>query len=558
MGSFNNILDSLRNWWQTASPVTRASATGMGLLILAGMVFAVSLATSPDYKTIYSGVAGKDASSIQSTLTEHGIQMKYNAGDNTISVPSKDASNAMMYIESADILDKNAKIVGMESLDKITMGTSSAVERLRLQTAQEGELDRTLMRIDGVAMADVHIAAGSNASLFGNDTPPTASVMLTLKPGQTMSPGQIKGVAGLVAASISGMTDKQVKISDQTGNQLWGSDGLGTDALGDGQPLNQSAKYAEMVRQQIQQRLDETLGVNRSKVNVIADLDFDQTQTHTIEHNLPVGMKTPMPVSVQESNESYSGAGAPQSGGVAGSGSNLSTPSYGAGGTQSGNYKNSKTLTNYDPGTSDTVTQKAPGSVRALSVAALIDSKISPADVANLKTWMAGAIGAAPGVANRVVTVSQIPFDTSAQQAQDAQVKAIMAEQMWTNIAKALGACVFGCVLLYILAKSSQRSGAGEPRLAMVGGGGHIGMLEDTPEADLDALLEERPLRVEDVLAEMPEVSPRRQKRRMNAPSIEEHQDLKMESIQDMVNSNSESVALLLKGWMSEDTPATR
>ena len=554
MGSFNNISDSLRNWWQTASPLTRASATGMGLLILVGLGVAVMLATAPDYKSIYSGVSGKDASAIQTMLTEHGIPMKYSPGDNTVSVPSKDASNAQMYIEAAEIIDKNTKVVGMESLDKITMGTSSAVEKTRLQVAQQGELARTLMGIDGVAFANVSIATGNDTSLFGNDTPPTASVVLTMKPGQTLTPSQVKGVAGIVSHAVTGLTEKNVAISDQTGVALWNSEGLGADALGDGQPLNQSTRYAEMMRRQIQQRLDETLGMNRSKVYVSADLDFDQTQTHTIEHNPSAGMKTALPLSVQESNESYSGAGAPQSGGVAGSGSNLTTPSYGAGSSTSGNYKNSKTTTNYESNTSDTVTQKAPGSVRQLSVSALVDSKVSAADLASLKMWMMGVVGAGPSIANRMVTVSQIPFDNSAQQAQADQMKAMMAEQMWSNVAKALAACVFGCVLLYILAKSSK---SGEPRLAMVGGGGHIGMLEDTPEADLDALLEERPLRVEDVLAEMPDVTPRRPKRRMNAPSIEEHQDLKMESIQDMVNSNSESVALLLKGWMSEDAQAS-
>jgi flagellar M-ring protein FliF len=524
----------------------------MGLLILVGLGIAVSLATSPDYKSIYSGVSGKEAAEITKTLGEHAIQMKYNAADSTISVPSKDASNAQMYIEEADILGKDKKIIGMESLDKITMGTSSAVERTHILNAQQGELDKVISGMDGIAMAHVTIATGSDSSLFGDNTPPTASVVLTMDPGQTLSPARIKGIAAFVAGSISGLKENRVAISDQTGAALWGSDGLGADGLSEGQPLNQSAKYAEMKRREIQQQLDVTLGINRSKVSVLADLDFDQTQTHAIEHNASAGMKTPMPLSVQENSESYSGAGAPQSGGVAGAGSNLTTPSYGAGGSNSGNYKSAKTTTNYQPNTLDTVTQKAPGSVRKISVSALIDSKVPPAVVASLQKWMGGAIGAVPGDTAHMVTVTQIPFDNSTQLAQDAQMKAMLSEQLWSNIAKALAACVFGCVMLYILAKSSK---GGEPRLAMVGNGGHIGMLEDTPEADLDALLEERPLRVEDVLAEMPEVAPRKQKRRMNAPSIEEHQDLKMESIQDMVASNGESVALLLKGWMAEDTP---
>ncbi len=69
----------------------------------------------------------------------------------------------------------------------------------------------------------------------------------------------------------------------------------------------------------------------------------------------------------------------------------------------------------------------------------------------------------------------------------------------------------------------------------------------------MDRLVEERPLTVEDVLAEMPEADPQRPRRRLRAPSIEEQQDLKMESIRTMINGHPESVALLLKGWMAED-----
>ena len=52
----------------------------------------------------------------------------------------------------------------------------------------------------------------------------------------------------------------------------------------------------------------------------------------------------------------------------------------------------------------------------------------------------------------------------------------------------------------------------------------------------------------------MPEAEAYRPRRKMRAPSIEEQQDLKMESIQSMISAHPESVALLIKGWMAEDT----
>ena len=66
------------------------------------------------------------------------------------------------------------------------------------------------------------------------------------------------------------------------------------------------------------------------------------------------------------------------------------------------------------------------------------------------------------------------------------------------------------------------------------------------------AMVEERPLTVEDILSEMPDPE-NRPRRRPRVQSIEEQQDMKMESIRTMVDAHPESVALLLKGWMAED-----
>ena len=74
-----------------------------------------SLAASPDYQAIYHGVSGKDASAIEAVLREHSIAMHFDDKDGTVSVPSKDESNATMYIEAAGILSKDSDVVGIEA-----------------------------------------------------------------------------------------------------------------------------------------------------------------------------------------------------------------------------------------------------------------------------------------------------------------------------------------------------------------------------------------------------------------------------------------------------------
>ena len=561
MGNFSAIVASLRGWWAGATPVTRAAATGLALFVGIGLWVAGYMATAPDYVPIYHDVSGKDASAMQTALESKGIHMQYDNG--TVSVPSKDKGEATMDVEAAGAVSKDSSVDG---LDKIAMGTSTDVEQKRILQSDEHALENKLMDLDPVSTAAVTISPGSNTDLFTQATPPSASVILGLKTGQSLSDMQVRGVVGLVTHAVNGLKSQDITLTDQTGMPLWKDNGQGANAFGDGEPLSESQKYAETVRKRIQGMLDSTIGLRKSIVTVNAELNFDQTQTHSVEHTAPVGASGGgLPISVREKDESMSGNPGAIPGSAAGSASNLQVSSYassGAGASGGGTYKSTDSTTNFaEPNVEDTVTQRAPGAVKLLSVAALVDTSVEAGDLSKLKDIIAANISATPGDTARSVTVQQLKFDNSAQKAEADQIKAIASQEQIANWVKYVCIALGFCMLMFMLMRTS---GGGvvalrrqdEPRLAMVGGGSNIGLLEDIPEATLEPFMQdERPLRVEDVLAEMPEVVPRRtSRRRPSVPSIEEQHDLKMESIQEMIATNAEAVALLMKGWMAEET----
>ena len=572
MALFTNIWDSLRGWWQSAPPATRALATGLTLLLVAGLAVAGSLATSPDYQAIYHGVSGKDASAIEAVLREHSIAMHFDDKAGTVSVPSKDESNATMYIEAAGILSKDSNIVGIESLKSLGFGLTSENENRQILAANEGELARKLMRLDPVQSAAVSIALPSSSTFVGNETPPTASVILTLKSGESLSSLQVKGMVNLVAHSVTGLTAQNVTLTDQTGVPLWKDNGAGGNSLGDGQPGDENAKASEMERKKLQSVLDQAFGPGKAIITVNTELNLDQTSLDLTEHIPVPGTKNGLKISTKTEEETYSGVNGSSSpvGGVTGGAANLNAPSYPTGGAGAGagggggKYDKTATVENYVPNDKHTITQVAPGGVKKMSVAALVDASVPAENIPKIKDVISTAIGVVPGDNTRFVSVQQIAFDQSAQKAQATQVQSVMSQQLWTNIARALAVCVVAVVLLFLLTRGGMRSSG--PQLAHAGGGANIGLLHSMPETDMAAFsdrggdrmaehhLEERPLTVEDVLAEMPEAESYRPRRKVRAPSIEEQQDLKMESIQTMISAHPESVALLIKGWMAEDT----
>ena len=570
MALFTHSWDSLRGWWQTATPATRAMATGMVLLMVVGLIVAGSLATSPDYQAIYHGVSGKDAAAMETVLHGHAIDMRYDDKEQTVSVPAKDESNATMYVAAAGILSQDSVADGTETQDvPISPMDSPDVVTQKQNTAKEVAMDRKLMRLDPIASAAVSISAGTATTLFGNDTAPTASVIVTMKPGQTLNSLQVKGVINLVAHAVTGLTPDNVTLTDQSGMPLGQADDTGDPGL----PGGEDAKASESARKSIQDLLDRTVGLHKAIVTVHAELNLDQTSTDSIQHTPLAGTKTGMPVSVRTKEEDYSGGGAgvPPVGGISGSGSNLNVPSYATGGSGSsgGKYANTDTTTNYDNDVTHTTTKVAPGSIKKETVTALVDTSVPPATVALLKDSIATAIGATPGDTTRFVTVQQFAFDTSAQKSEAAQMQSLASQQLYSSIARALAVAVVAIVLLVLLTRSGRRTAA-QPQLALSGGGANVGHLaEGYDEDELAALLErtgahgshpgmnhgleERPLTVEDVLAEMPEPESRPRRHRPRVQSIEEQQDMKMESIRTMVEGHPESVALLLKGWMADD-----
>ena len=169
---------------------------------------------------------------------------------------------------------KHRKSKALSSLDKITMGTSSDVERKRILHADEGELSLKLMELDPISMATVAISPGNSSSLFGNDVAPGASVILTLKPGDTLNSSQVKGIVNLVAHAVPGLDAKNVTLTDQTGTPLWKDNGSGDNALGDGQLMSANANYEESVRRKIQGMLDDAVGPRKAIVTVNAELKF--------------------------------------------------------------------------------------------------------------------------------------------------------------------------------------------------------------------------------------------------------------------------------------------
>src|SRR5256885_913152 len=303
------------------------------------------------------------------------------------------------------------------------------MQNVDYQRALEGELDKTIKSINGVQAATVHLALPQKDVFATDSQKPTASVLVTTSLGKTLSPDQVQSVIHLVAASVVGLDPNQVTVADAAGNVLSTGNGQTTSSAASGRN-QQTQQYEQRMNDALQQMLNSVVGTGHAVVKTTADLDYDQTETKTQTYVAP-SPSTP-PLSQSTNTETYAGTGGGM-GGVLGP-DNIQVPSGGGAGT----YSHSTNTQDNAVGMVSETRNSAPGNVRRLSVAVLLDSttakNVDLAAVQKLVT-SAAALNAQRG---DTIAVSAMPFDTSA--ALEARHKEIseMVEQQPDEVAQLL------------------------------------------------------------------------------------------------------------------------
>ncbi len=292
------VQDGVRNW-RTLSRDNKSILT-IALLaaVVAATIVVILWTSSKNYVPLYGKQELYDTANIMEMLEKEQVPFRLEKSSGQILVPESQLAHIRMALAARGV--RAAMPSGLEGLDNVTgLGTSEFMEGARYRHALEGELARTIISLDAVRSARVHLAIPKRTLFVGRDEEkPSASVMLDLQPGQTMEPGQVEAIANLVAGSISGMKPGAVTVVDQSGQLL--SAELG-DKAGFGKQSVQQMEYVHKLEQYIRQRANDMLypmlGTGNFRVQIAADVNFNAVE-ETQQQLDPNGVVT------KESNKS--------------------------------------------------------------------------------------------------------------------------------------------------------------------------------------------------------------------------------------------------------------
>lgn len=360
MDFVQNLMTQLTGLWGRWSRAQQVMVAGgvLGCLLLVGAVGYWSL--QPEYVQLASGLNPADAAEIVSTLEAERISYKLNFSGSAILVTKADLNRARLA--SKDHLGA----AGQSAKDDPTtdIWSDPSLTHVRLLRQQETRLARSIGQLKAVKAATVHISKPEASPFIRDAERTTASVVIELRPGAFFSSRDTAAVVSLVSHSVEGLVPGDVSVMDTEGRLLTSEGGLEGDVAGQ---LEFRRRLETGLAAKAETMLAEVLGLGRAVVRVTADVDFTQT-TSTQKTYDPSGKVKSTEKIVTEQNSSTRGSAT----GVAGTSSNV-----GSGATnRSENPMSSKreeSETNYlNPETTNT-TAEAPGRIRRITVAAVVD-----------------------------------------------------------------------------------------------------------------------------------------------------------------------------------------
>ncbi len=398
--------------WTLLPPGQRLLLIGVAGAALLVLAFFVNLARTPDYAVAFSNLRDADAAAIVAKLKESKIPYEV-AERGTIKVPSAQVQEVRLLM-AAQGLPQTGGSVGFELFNQPHLGLTEFSEKVNYQRALEGELSRTISRLDAVESARVHLVVPQPSVFAANQKEPTASVVLTLKPGRRLDAVQVQGITHLVAGSVEGLKPQNVTVMDATGAIL-------SDGRAEGDPGRLTGTRADVQRAletrlegDIVRMLGRVLGPEKVLVRVNADLDWDQ-----YESNSETFSPNERPAQIRSQRELVESQtqGAERVGGAPGADSNVPTYPGAAGDTTGPTTAQRREMqTNYELSKTVERLVRAPGSIKRLSVAVALDSAaLADPDQADAISRLVATAAGLDVSRGDVVTLTSLPFSPAAE-----------------------------------------------------------------------------------------------------------------------------------------------
>jgi len=526
---------------------------GLIIAVAAAVTLVASLfmwITRPTYTVLYPSLADHESAQVAEALGRHGVAYRLDPATGAVTVPARQVHDARLKLATEGL--PKASGFGFELLEQDQgLGTSRLIENARYHRAIEGELARSISTLSSVESARVHLALPRQSVFVRDRTSPTASVVVNLYGGRTLDENRVAGIVHLVASSVPDLEPERVTVVDQRGRMLTQPPGDADGVMASTQQLDFTRRLEEGYVRRIVDILTPILGENAVRAQVTADLDFSRIERTTEAYDPEFSVVRSEQISEDESRGSGVGgvpgalANQPPEAGVVveGNGANVEN-----GLAQVPGSSSRRTVRNYEVDRTVSHIREAPGSLRRLSVAVVVDHReqlgengqgergpLDEAEMERINTLVREAVGfdARRGDSVNVINAS---FRLTEVSDEPLPLPPIWQEPWVLDLAKTILAVIMVLVLALTVVRPLLRSlaekGASPRREEKLG---HLAL----PDGAMG----------EDQLSVGQQALP-------GPPKDNKQYETQLESARNAVREDPKRVAQLMKTWIASDGPS--
>ncbi|HWB28896.1 MAG TPA: flagellar basal-body MS-ring/collar protein FliF [Vicinamibacterales bacterium] len=311
--NIDQLISHLKKLTSTLSPRQLAGLAAVFVGVVAVVVGSAYWISAPQYTLLVADMDAETAQSVVGKLKTQKIQYQLSEDGRSVSVPVERAAELRLDLASNGL--PSAGRIGFEIFDRTAFGTTEFLEHVNYRRALEGELARTISTLSEVASARVHISMAKDSLFVSEEQPAKASVVLKLKNNnRPLATSTIKGIAGLVAASVEQLRPESVVILDVSGRYLT-KPADGSDSAATGLQLEKQQQIERDLVSKVTTLLEPVVGPGRVRVNVAALLKSDSVEEEEVRYD-------PASVVVARQTNTETGTAILPTGGVAGARAN--------------------------------------------------------------------------------------------------------------------------------------------------------------------------------------------------------------------------------------------
>ena len=273
------LIEDIKKLWLKLDINQKFSIAALLVAMFVVGIFFIVKATEPNWTVLYSDLSKQDVAAISESLKKSGYAYKLSEDKTAILVKNQDKEDLRLFVAENDLIKDTTG--GFELLDDLQLGSTDFKNKLTKQRIFQGELTRSIEKINGVSKARVQLAEPERSIFSDEDEEPSASVVLILEPGVRLKASQILAIKNLVAYSIPRLTNDRVFLTDQNGNVL--SEDV---AKNSSDMQTYRTNFEKEAAKKIKDTLETIMGKDNVSVQVSTVMDFNQTRA-TIESYTP-------------------------------------------------------------------------------------------------------------------------------------------------------------------------------------------------------------------------------------------------------------------------------